>query len=172
MSHWILLTAYNQSCLSHLPRQYTGSLNPTVKQQMQQQQCWDYAFYTSSGWPKFTYVTNDRPTRDETRNLQIGLPRTLMLLFISILPALHMQDTFTLVSNFEVGHFARHFLLISFFLLMLLWKEFNQHSFVVTFHFSRSSGSPPVFYPAGDGCCILINIMIMSCKRRLFCLHI
>ena len=38
-----------------------------------------------------------------------------MLPFFSVLPVLHMQDTFTLVSNFEVGHFTCHFLL-SFFL--------------------------------------------------------
>ena len=36
--------------LSYLPHQYTGSISLTVKQQMQQQQyCWDYSFYTSSG---------------------------------------------------------------------------------------------------------------------------
>ena len=35
--------------------------------------------------------------------------------FFSILPALHTQDTFALVLNFEVGHFARHFFLFSFF---------------------------------------------------------
>ena len=33
----------------------------------------------------------------------------------SILPVLHMQDTFALVLNFEVGHFGCHFLLLSFF---------------------------------------------------------
>ena len=33
--------------------------------------------------------------------------------------------------NFRVGHFARHF-----FLSVLLWKKFNSHSFVVTFHLS------------------------------------
>ena len=29
-----------------------------MKQQLQQQQCWDSSFYISSGWPKFTYVIN------------------------------------------------------------------------------------------------------------------
>ena len=62
---WNLLTACDRSCLSHLPRQYTGLLSPTVKQQMQQQQYWDYSFYISSGWPKFAYVTN--PVPPETR---------------------------------------------------------------------------------------------------------
>ena len=76
------------------------------------------------------------PTRDETHDLQIALSRMLMLLFFSILPAFHMQDTFTLVWNFEVGHFACHFLFLPSFLLVLLWKEFNPHSFVVAFHFS------------------------------------
>ena len=100
-----------------------------------------------------------RPTRDETLDLQIALPMTLMLLcFFSILQALHTQDTFTLVLNFEVGHVICHFLLLSFFLSAFLRKEFNPHSFVVTFHFSRSSSSPPIFYPTGDGCWIHVNV--------------
>ena len=60
---WNLLTACDQSRLSHLPRQYTGSLSPFVKQQIQQPQCWDYSFYTSSGWLKFAYVTNPVPPK-------------------------------------------------------------------------------------------------------------
>ena len=105
-----------------------------------------------------------RPTRDETRDLQIALPMTPMLLFclfvFSILLVLHTQDTLGLVSNFEIGHFARHFLLLSF--GGVLWKEFNSHSFIVTFYFSCSFGSPPVcfgvFYPAEDGCWIHENV--------------
>ena len=86
----------------------------------------------------------------------------------SILPVLHTQGTCALVLNFEVGHFTRHFLLFSSFFLVLLWKEFNPHSFVVTFHFTRSSGSPPVFfvfffYPAGDGCWIHVNVGCSAC---------
>ena len=93
-----------------------------------------------------------RPTRDETRGLQIAPPRTLKLAFFSILPAFHTQDTFALVLNFEVGHFARHFLHLYFFIFVLQWKEFILHTLVVTFLCSRLSGSLPVFYPAGDGC--------------------
>ena len=104
-----------------------------------------------------------RPTRDKMHDLQIALPRTLMLPFFSILPVLHTQDTFALVLNFELGHFTCHFLLLSFFLLVLLWKELNPHNFVVTFHFSHSFGSPPVFYPAGDGCWIDINVDCYAC---------
>ena len=52
---------------SYLLHQYTVSHNPTVMQQMQQQQCWDYFFYTSFGWPKFA-CHKPRPTRDETRD--------------------------------------------------------------------------------------------------------
>ena len=63
--------------------------------------------------------------------------------------------------NFEVGHFTCHFLLLSFFLLVLLWKEFNSHSFIVTFHFSHLSGSPPVFYPAEDDCWIHVNLAVL-----------
>ena len=74
-----------------------------------------------------------RPTRDKMCDPQIAPPRALMLPFFSILLALYTQDTFVLVLNFEVGHFACHFLLLSFFLLVLPWKEFIPHSFGVTF---------------------------------------
>ena len=72
------------------------------------------------------------PSRDEMRDLQITPPRMLMLPFFSILPALHLQDTFVLVLNFEVGHFASHFFL--------------------PFGVAMKRIPPPVFYPAGDGC--------------------
>ena len=69
---WNLLTACDRSCLSHLPRQFTDSLSSTAKQQMQQkQQCWDYSFYTSFGWPKFAYVT--KPVPPETRRVTYKL---------------------------------------------------------------------------------------------------
>ena len=103
------------------------------------------------------------PTRDKTCDLQIALPKMLMLPFFSILLVLHTQDTFTLVLNFEVGYFAHHFLLLSFFLLMLLWKEFNPHSFIVTFNFSHLFGSPPVFYPTGDIYWIHVNVGCSAC---------
>ena len=99
------------------------------------------------------------PNRDKMHELQIALPRTLMLPLFSILPVLHMQDTLALVSNFEVDHFT----LASFFLLVLQWKEFNSHGFVLTFHFSCSLGSPPVFYPDRDGCWIHINVGYSAC---------
>ena len=85
--------------------------------------------------------------------------------FFYKLSAFHTQDTFALVSNFEVDHFTCQFLLLSVFLLVLLWKEFIPHSFVVTFHFSHSSGSPPVFLSSWGQ-------LLDSCKHRLFCLHI
>ena len=164
--NWNLLTACDWSSLSYLPCQCTGSLSPTVKQQMQQkQQYLDYSFYTSSDWLKFAYVTN--PVPPETRCMTYKLhSQRHMLPFFSILLALHTQDTFTLVLNFEVGHFTCLFLLLSFFLLVLLWKEFLPHSFMVTFHFSCSPGSPPVLFSFGQG------RLLDSRKCQLFCLHI
>ena len=84
--------------------------------------------------------------------------------FFSILPALHTQDAFAFILNFEVGHFTHH-LLLSFFLLVLLWKEFNPHGIIVTFHFSCSSSSLLVFYPARDGCWIHVNI---GCSAHIY----
>ena len=129
----------------------------------QPQQYWDYSFLYQFWLVEICICHKPRPTRDKTRDLQIALPWTLMLLFFSILLALLTQDTFVLVLNFEFGHFACHFLLLSFFLLVLLWKEFIPHSFVVTFHFSRSPSSPPVLYPARDGCWIHVNIGCSAC---------
>ena len=82
----------------------------------------------------------------------------LIAFVFSILLILYKQDTFAPFSNFEVGHFACHF-----FLSLLLWKEFNSHNFVVTFHFSCSLSPPPVFYSAMDDCWIYINIGCSAC---------
>ena len=101
-------------------------------------------------------------TRDVTRDQQILLPRMLMLLFFSIL--LLLPHARHICASFEL--WGRQFcssLLASFFLLVLLWKEFNSHIFIVTFHFSHSFSSPPVFYPAGDGCWIHVNVGCSAC---------
>ena len=115
-----------------------------------------------AGWNLHISQTPSHQKRDVWPTNYIPKDVHASSFFFSILPSLHMQDTFMLVLNFELGHFACHFLLLSFFLLMLLWKEFIPHSFVVTFHFSRS-GSPPVFYPAGDGCWIHVKIGCSAC---------
>ena len=85
--------------LSYLPCQYTGSLNPTVKQQMQQQQqCWDYSFYTSSGWPKFAYVTNPVPPeiRSVTYKLHFQGHSCFRFFLSSTLHARHIHACFEL----------------------------------------------------------------------------
>ena len=144
--HWNLLTAFDRSCLSHIPRQYTGLLSPTVKQQMQQpQQCCDCSFYTNSGWPIFAYVTN--PVQLETRLVSYKLhPQGRSCFRFFHTPG--TPHTRHIHTRFELwGGQFRSSLLASFFLpLGLLWKEFIPHIFVVTFHFSRSSGSPPVYF--------------------------
>ena len=63
------------------------------------------------------------------------------------------------------GRPFRSSLLASFFLLVLLWKEFIPLSFVVTFHLSRLFGSPPFFFLIQPG-------TVIRFKHRLFCLHI
>ena len=136
----------NRSCLFHLPHQYTVSvfftwlrwytrpLSPTVKQQCNNQNN-NNAEITPfipvlAGW---NLCDKPHSTRDETRDLQIAPPRMLMLPFFSILLAVHTQDTFLLVFNFEVGHFARHFLLLSFLFLPSFlpsfWCCYERNSF-------------------------------------------
>ena len=58
-------------------------------------------FYTSSGRPKFAYVTN--PILPETRHMTYKLHSQWRSHFcFSILPVLYTQDTFTPFLNFEV----------------------------------------------------------------------
>ena len=78
------------------------------------------------------------PTRDETRDLQIALQKRSCFHFFYISSTPHAKDA---RACFELlGRPFRSSLLASFFLpsflLELLWKEFNPHSFVVTFDFS------------------------------------
>ena len=77
----------------------------------------------------------------------------------SILKVLYTQDIFTPFSNFEVGHFAQHFLFLSFSVAMkgIQFTQLCCHISFLSFttHFLSSRGR-------------LLN----SRKRRLFCLHI
>ena len=79
----------------------------------------------------------DASTTDRT-------PKTFMLRFFYASGTPHARYVHT-----RFKFWGRPFcssLLASFFLLVLLWKKFIMHSFVVTFHFSCSPGSPPVFF--------------------------
>ena len=101
------------------------------------------------------------PTRDETHDLQIALSTTLMLPFFYTSGAPHTRHIRT---HFKLwGRPFHSSLLASFFLLVLLWKEFNSYSCVVIFRFSPLFSSPLVFYSAGDGCWIHINISCFAC---------
>ena len=144
---WSLSVSFSHS-YSHLLCQYNGLHNSAARQQNAPSP--QYFFYTSFGWPKFAYVAN--PIPPETRCMTYKLHSQQRSPFhFSILPVLYTQDTFAPFSNFEVGHFAHHFLFLS----VLLWKEFNSHSFVVTFHLSCA---PPVFYSAVDDCWVYVNV--------------
>ena len=107
-----------------------------------------------------------RPTRDETCDLQIALPRTLILLFIFYTSGTPHARHIALVLTFEVGHFACHFLLLSFFLPLDIAMK-GIHSTQLHCHIS-----------------FLLFIQLTTCflsrrgqlldshKCRLFCLHI
>ena len=101
-----------------------------------------------------------RPTRNETRDLQIALPPMLMLSF-SILPVLYTQDTFAPFSNFEVGHFARH-LFLSFGVAMKRIQFTQLRCHISFLSFTRLTT------------CFFSNRwrFLNSRNRRLFCLHI
>ena len=100
------------------------------------------------------------PTRDKMHDLQIALPMTLTLPFFytfGTLHARHIRAIFKLWGRPLVKWPTSNAFNITscFFLSVFLWKEFNSHSFIVTFHFSCS---PPVFYPALDDCRIHVNV--------------
>ena len=105
-----------------------------------------------------------RPFRAKTRDLQIALPRTLMLPFFFFLYFWYSTCK-THLRLFRTLRLAILLITSCFFLLVLLWKEFNSHNFVVTFHFSCSFSSPPVFLSSQGR-------LLDSRKRWLFCLHI
>ena len=133
--HWVY--ACKQSCLSHLPCQYTGLLSPPVKQQMQQQQqCWDYSFSTSSGWPKFTYVTN--PVTPETRCMTYILYPQGRSCFCFFLYFYTTWDWTYTSGTLHAGHFCTHFQLwgrpfhsslLAFFFLPSSWCCYEKNSF-------------------------------------------
>ena len=149
---WNLFTAHYQSCLSV---SFSHSLTCHVNTLVCIVLLWSNKCPTM-----YRLLLYTNPVPPETRRMTYKLHSQQRSRFrFSILPVLYMQDTFVLVLNFEVGHFARHFL----FLLVLLWKELTSHSFVVTFHFSRSFGSPPDFYPAMDVCWIHVKISCSTC---------
>ena len=98
----------------------------------------------------------NKPIPPEMRPMTYKLhsPRKLIVPFFSILPALHMQDRFTLVTSW--------FFLSSFFPFGVAMKriQFTQLHCHISF---LSSGSPPIFYPAGNGCWIHVNISCSAC---------
>ena len=120
---------------------------------------------TKKVWKLIECITCHKlhPTRDKSHDLQIALPNILMLLFFfSILPVLHTQDTFTLVLNFEVGHFAHHFLLLSFF-----WCYFERNSI------HTASLSHFISFVRLTTCFLSSQGRLLnSGKHRLFRLHI
>ena len=153
---------------------HCGSHNPTVKQQMRQQQYWDYFFYTSSGWPIFAYITTPVPPetrRDETHDLQIALQIALVLpcffFYTSGTPhTRHNRARFKLWGRLFRSSLLASFFFFFFFFFFLLWKEFNSHSFVVTFHSSRSFVRLTTSFLPSRG------RLLYSRRRLLFHLHI
>ena len=142
--------------LSYLPRQYTGLHNPTVKQQMSykmQRLLLLYQFWLT----EICICRKPRPTRDETQDLQ----RTLMLPFFytSGTPhARHIHASFELWDRLFCSS-----LLVSFFLLVLLWNEFTQLFCHISF----------LLFVQLTTCFLSSHGWLLdSCKHQLFCLHI
>ena len=129
----------------------TGSLSPIVKQQMQQQQCWDYSFYNSSGWPKFAYVTNPVPPETWRVNYKLH-PQgcSCFQVFFYTSGTLHARHIY---AHFELwGRLFCSSFLVSFF----LWCCYERNSFCTALLSHLIYLVHPahhlLFYPARDGC--------------------
>ena len=115
---WNILNAHYQSCLflSFSSLLLAASIHWFAQSCCEStnapQQCLDYFFYTGFGWPKFAYVANPVPPGTRHMTYKLHFQQRSCFRF-SILSVLYMQDTFALVLNFMVGHFARHFLFLS-----------------------------------------------------------
>ena len=101
-----------------------------------------------------------RPIRDEMSDLQIALPMTLMLPFFYTsgnLNARHLHHNQT-----EMGHFAHHFLFLSFGVAMKGIQFIQLHCRILFLSFTRFTT------------CFLSSCgrWLNSCKCWLFCLHI
>ena len=120
-----------------------------------QQQCWDYSFDTSSGWPKFAYVPNHPETRRVTYKLHFQGRQCWCFFF------LYFRYSFVL--NFEVGHFACHFLFLSFFLPFDVAVKGIQSTQLCCHISFLSFGLPPVFNTAGGGCWIQVYVGSSAC---------
>ena len=140
--------------LSYLSRQYTGSYNPTVKQQIQWQRCWDYSFYTISGWLKFAYVTNPVPLkmRRITYKLHSQGHSCFCFCFFYTLGIPHTRHICT---RFELWSRPFH--------LSLEGVQFTQ----LCCHISFFSFVRLIIYFLSRR-----GRLLNSCKCQLFCLHI
>ena len=160
---WNLLTACDRSSLSYLPRQYTGLLRTTVKQQMQQQQqCWDYSFYTSFGWLKFAYVKNPVPLEMRHVTYKLHSHEHSCFYFFYTSGTLHARHIRT---HFEL--WGRPFclsLLASFFLPFgVAMKGIQSIQLHCHISFLLFVWLTTYFYPARDGCWIHINVGCSAC---------
>ena len=160
MYSWNLLTAHYWSCLSvsfslsYMPCQYTGLRNSAVKQQM------PLPTMLLLYWFWLTEICSISP---ETRRVTYKLHSQWHSCFhFSILPVLYTQDTFAPFSNFEVSHFACHFLFLSFSVAMKGIQFTQLHCYISFLSFTQLT----TYFLSSCGW--LLN----SCKRQLFHLHI
>ena len=97
---------------------------------------------------------------DETRGLQIALPMTLTLLFF-----LYFRYSTQKIHSCQFWTSRSVILLITscFFLLVLLWKEFNSHSFIVTFHLSFTRLTTCLFLSS--------SVWLLNSRKRQHATH-
>ena len=129
----------------------------------QQQQRWDYSFHTSSGWPKFAYVTNPVPpeTRHVTNKLRSqGRSRfRLFLCFRHSTSKTHSRSFWTLRKVIS--------LVTSCFFLSSFWCCYER----IPIHTALSSHFISLVRPAHHLFLSSRGRLLDSRKRRLFYLH-
>ena len=133
--NWSLLTAHHWSYLSQF-LSLTYHVNTLVCTILTPGNQMSLPTMLLSGWPKFAYVANSCPTRDETHDLQTALTTTLMLpFFLYLRYSTHKVHLRTL-------RLAILFVTSCFFLLVVLFTQFHCHisSLLFTCFFLSSCG--------------------------------
>ena len=127
-------------------------------------QCWDYSFYTSSGWPKFTYIT--KPVPPETRCVTYKCPpkeaHASIFFFTSGTPhARHIH------AHFELWGRPFPSSLLASFCLSSCWCCYERNSIHTAslshFIFLIRPVHHLFFYLAGGSCWIHVNVSCSAC---------
>ena len=123
--------------------------------------------YTGFGRLQFAYVANPVPPETRRMTYKLHSQRRLHFRFF-ILQVLYTQDTFAPFGNFQVSHFARHFLFLSFGVAMkgIQFTKLRCHISFLSFTRFITCFFCFFFCPAEDDCWFHVNVWGLKVFRR------